>query len=103
MLLRLFSIARRTNHDWLVGKVSENWTPEQQKILIQFGQRLKKLRKEAGLTQNELAERVQLQRSYISDSEAGRRNIALLNVYKIALSLGVTMSHLLDITPDDVD
>ena len=45
--------------------MNENWSPEQQEILSRFGKFVKNLRKEAGLTQSVLAEKVKLNRSYI--------------------------------------
>lgn len=80
--------------------MSDNRKDEQQKLLIKFGKRVRTLRKEAGLTQNELATQVDLKRSF-SDTEAGKRNPALLNIHKIAISLGVSLAHLLDIDEDE--
>ncbi len=53
----------------------------------EFGECLRRLRKERKLTQGELAERSGLHRNYISDTERGRRNISLLCMSKLANGL----------------
>jgi transcriptional regulator with XRE-family HTH domain len=60
-----------------------------------FGKRLVQLRKERGLSQEELAWESELARSYISGIERGLRNISLLNICKLADTLGVQPSELL--------
>lgn len=52
-----------------------------------FGQRLRKLRKARGWSQEKLAFECELDRSYIGGVEQGRRNISLLNICKIAKAL----------------
>lgn len=61
-----------------------------------LGKRLKALRKQAGLTQEQLEERSGLARSYISDVETGRRNASIKNITKLAKGLGVKVSELTD-------
>jgi len=60
-----------------------------------FGKRLVQLRKERGLSQEELAWESALARSYVSGIERGLRNISLLNICKLADTLGVQPSELL--------
>ena len=58
---------------------------------------LKRLRKEAGLTQRELAERVNVTLGYISHLEKGiRKNPSLDLVERIAAVLDVPIAELLD-------
>ncbi|MBI4843100.1 MAG: helix-turn-helix transcriptional regulator [Nitrospirae bacterium] len=62
----------------------------EQKLKEQFGQRLRKLRKEHGLSQEELALSCRLDRTYIGGVERGERNISLINIVKIAKALKIT-------------
>lgn len=55
--------------------------------------RIEKLRKERGLTQEQLAEKAGLHRAYFWDIENGR-NISVKTAYKIAKALGVKLSDL---------
>ena len=61
-----------------------------------FGANVKRLRKEAGHTQEALADLTGLARSYMSDVERGVRNPTLRIVERIAATLGVPASQLLD-------
>ena len=66
-----------------------------------FGQRLVKLRKERGLSQERLALESGLARSYIGGIERGQRNIALVNICVLAETLGVAPSAMLDFPSED--
>jgi transcriptional regulator with XRE-family HTH domain len=57
------------------------------KIQQQFGERLRELRKQKGLSQEGLALACDLDRTYIGGVERGERNISLLNIHKIAAAL----------------
>ena len=61
-------------------------------ILIRYGQAVRKVRLEQGISQEELADRCGLHRTYISDVELGKRNISLENIELIAISLNRTLS-----------
>ena len=61
-------------------------------ILIRYGQAVRKVRLEQGISQEELADRCGLPRTYISDVELGKRNISLENIERIAISLNRTLS-----------
>ena len=61
-------------------------------ILIRYGQAVRKVRLEQGISQGELADRCGLHRTYISDVELGKRNISLENIERIAISLNRTLS-----------
>ena len=66
-------------------------TPE---ILIKFGIRVRQLRREKGISQEELAHRANLHRTYIGMIERAEKNITLLNIEKIAKSLDVNITDL---------
>ena len=58
-------------------------------IKKRFGQRVRRTRKELNLSQEELAFRTGLHRTYISDIERGSRNVSLENIEKIAIALKI--------------
>lgn len=64
-------------------------------VLIEFGQRVRELRLQGGLSQEELADRCGLHRTYIGMIERAEKNITLLNMKKIADALGVSLASLL--------
>ena len=64
-------------------------------ILQRFGQRVRKLRKECGWSQEEFADHCGLDRTYVGGIERGERNVALRNIEIIADTLGLTLSQLM--------
>ena len=64
-------------------------------LLKRFGHKVKTLRLEKGWTQEELARRADLHRTYIGSIERYERNISLLNLERIAKALGVDIKDLL--------
>ena len=65
----------------------------QMDILTRYGQAVRKIRLERGISQEELADRCGLHRTYISDIELGKRNLSLENIERIAMSLNKTLSE----------
>ena len=65
----------------------------QMNILIRYGQAVRKIRLEQGISQEELADRCGLHRTYISDIELGKRNLSLENIERIAISLNKSLSE----------
>lgn len=63
-------------------------------ILRLFGERLRELRTERGLTQEQLAEAAGVDRNYIGQIERGERNVALVNIVRIANALEVKPDEL---------
>jgi len=63
-------------------------------IQKKFGERVREIRKQKGLSQESLALACDLDRTYIGGVERGERNISLLNIQKIAEALGVNTKDL---------
>ena len=63
-------------------------------ITEQLGQRIKELRNATGLSQERFALQIEMDRTYFASVEAGRRNISICNIKKIADGLGVSLSDL---------
>ncbi len=61
---------------------------------LAFGQAVRNLRLKKGISQEKLAELAGIHRTYIGDVERGTRNIALVNMVRVATALGVPLSHL---------
>lgn len=63
-------------------------------ITVDFGNRIKELRNKTGLSQERFALKIGMDRTYFASVEAGRRNIAICNIKKIADGLDLTLSEL---------
>jgi transcriptional regulator with XRE-family HTH domain len=63
-------------------------------LRVLFGRRIRELRQERGLSQEQLAERARLHRNYIGGIERGERNVALLNIGRLAVALDVGLPDL---------
>jgi transcriptional regulator with XRE-family HTH domain len=59
-----------------------------------FAVLLRRLREARGLTQEELAERAGIHRTYLSDVERGSRNLSLVNIERLAAALALPISGL---------
>src|SRR5277367_3051034 len=63
-------------------------------IRIRFGRAIRRVREEQKITQEEAAERCGLHRTYYSGVERGIRNVALVNIEKIARGLKRSLPEL---------
>jgi len=63
-------------------------------ILVRFGHTVRSKRLSLDLTQEVLAEKAELHRTYIADIERGTRNVSLQNIEKLALALGCSLESL---------
>lgn len=68
---------------------------------VLFGLRLAEVRRARGLSQERLALESGIARSYLGGVERGQRNIALLNIYRLAEALGVPPASLLEPPSED--
>ena len=64
-------------------------------ILLKYGQVVRKIRLEKGISQETLADLSGLHRTYMSDVELGKRNVSLENIDRIANALDVSADDLL--------
>lgn len=62
-----------------------------------FGSNLRQLRVASGLSQEELANRAGLHRTYISSVERGHRNVTIESIFALAEALGVAPEVLLQV------
>jgi len=67
---------------------------EDSQALREFGSRVRDRRRGRGLSQEGLAERSGLHRTYIGSVERGERNISLVNILVLADALGVDAGEL---------
>lgn len=65
-------------------------------IYKKLGERIRKLRKRAGLSQEELAVKAKLDLTSVSEIESGLRNPSVKTIHKIALVLKIPISNLLE-------
>jgi transcriptional regulator with XRE-family HTH domain len=65
-------------------------------VLERFGKKVRQKRTALGLSQEAFADRCNLDRTYISGIERGKRNVALRNVEAIANALGISIAELVE-------
>jgi ribosome-binding protein aMBF1 (putative translation factor) len=79
------------------GRESIDVTPRSRsEILKQFGANLREYRARTGLSQEKLAAKAGIDRTYVGGAERGERNVALVNIVRLAEALGVEPAQLLD-------
>ena len=64
-------------------------------ICKKFGERVRELRIAQGFSQEQLAQKTGLHRTYIGGIERGERNVSLVNIQKIAKGLNYSIEYLL--------
>ena len=65
------------------------------KILVKFGDNVRRIRKEKNLSQEQLSFKAYLHRTYIGMIERAEKNVTLINIEKIAKALEVEIFELL--------
>jgi len=66
-------------------------------ILIKFGKKVREERTKLGLSQEELASRAGVHRTYIGMIERAEKNITLENIEKIAMALKIPLNKLMNL------
>lgn len=67
-------------------------------IRERFGFAVKERREELKLTQEDLADKAGIHRTYLSDIERGSRNVSLLNIERLARALSLSIAELFRLT-----
>lgn len=62
-------------------------------IREKVGKRIKELRHRLGISQEELADKAEVHRTYIASLEVGKRNISIVTLEKIVAALEVSLSE----------
>jgi transcriptional regulator with XRE-family HTH domain len=70
-------------------------------IVDRVGLKIRIIREEQGLSQQELGELASLHRAYIGQIERGEKNVGLKNLEKIAKALNVSVRVLVDTSSAD--
>ncbi|MBO7429645.1 MAG: helix-turn-helix transcriptional regulator [Spirochaetia bacterium] len=63
-------------------------------ITTDLGNKIRVLRQKAGLSQEKFALKIGMDRTYFASVEAGKRNISIINIKKIADGFGLSISEL---------
>ena len=69
---------------------------EEDSILQSFGRNVKRWRLKRNVSQESFAELCNLDRTYVSGIERGKRNVSLINIHRLAEGLGISPSELLE-------
>jgi len=73
-----------------------NFMPERDPVLAAFGRNLRQRREALHFTQECLAERAGMDRTYLSDIERGLRNPGIKNVVRLAQALDIPPANLME-------
>lgn len=65
-------------------------------IKSKIGSRIRNLRRSYGLSQEQLANKCGLDRTYIAGIELGKRNVSIINIEKIAIAFNISLSELFE-------
>ena len=69
--------------------------PRKTDLLLKFGERIHNLRKQINISQEDLAHKAGVHRTYIGMIERGEKNITLENINKLAIALEISIGDLL--------
>lgn len=71
------------------------------KYLVELGKRIKQVRKTKELSQEQLALKAEIDRSYMGGIERGERNVTFLTLVKLATCLGCDVAEFTKGIPND--
>jgi len=69
-------------------------------LLVALGRAIRQVREDRQISQDQLATKAELDRSYVSSIENGKRNVSIQSLNKIANSLGVSLTELIQLAED---
>jgi transcriptional regulator with XRE-family HTH domain len=72
-------------------------------ITARFGKVLRKLRKNAGLTQEQLGFEADLRRTFVSVLELGQQQPTLMTIFKLAKALKMPPSKIIELVENELD
>ncbi len=75
----------------------QDMSRQDEALLGELGTRIRSERTALGLTVTELAERAELSRRYVTEAEAGRANLTVLKLARMAEALKMTLGQLCDL------
>lgn len=64
--------------------------------LIELGNNIRKIRNELGLSQEHLAEKADLDRTYVGGIERGERNVTIISILKISRALECELADIVE-------
>ena len=69
---------------------------EKSLLLVNLGLKIKEIRNQKNITQQELSDLIGVKRQYISQIESGEYNITIDTLNKIAIAFQISMAELID-------
>lgn len=85
---------RSTDYDFDEGELSPASKPEREPVLKQLGARIRLIRRELHLSQQECAALCHIDRAHMSRLERGFPNASVLHLAKLARGLGIEIADL---------
>ena len=73
--------------------IALDFLKKKNKYLIELGKKIKQIRKDRGLSQEQLALKAEVDRSYMGGIERGERNVSFLTLIKLAISLNCDIAE----------
>jgi transcriptional regulator with XRE-family HTH domain len=67
---------------------------QDKRIKSEFGKALRRVRNDAGISQEALADLAGIHRTYVGDVERGERNVSLLNMMRLSAALKTPLNHI---------
>ncbi len=91
----MLSLVGCHNFDLVLVLHTKNSNMSKKSISIKFGEKVREIRTQKGLSQEQLAHIADVHRTYIGMVERAEKNITLVNIEKIAVALDVNLTELL--------
>ena len=77
--------------------------PEEENILSEFGERFRRIRKEKGISQDELEDLAGVHGNMVGRIERGERAANIVQLYKISKALGIDIIDFFQDPPEEID